>query len=142
MVRYLFTNEVMKRFQKPKNAGDLRSFNGVGTAGDPSCSDVVKLKISFSNGRIKNARFKVFGCPGAVSATDVFIDLIKGKTIEEALCIKDVDIARALGGLPVDSMHCTHLPIEAFQKALTNYEPSDVNNSYIKIEELDKEAIQ
>jgi len=123
-VRHLFTNEVLKRFKNPKNAGDLKTFNGLGKAGDPGCSDVVEIKIQFANGRIKNARFKVFGCPGAVSTTDVFIDMIKGKTIEEALRIKEEDIARALGGLPVESMHCAHLPMEAFRKAREDYENS------------------
>ena len=112
----------MKRFKNPNNAGDLKIFNGRGIAGDPGCSDVVDIKIVFENGRIKNACFKVFGCPGAVSATDVFIDLIKGKTIKEALRVKEKDIACALGGLPIESMHCTHLPTEAFRKAIENYE--------------------
>ncbi len=111
----------MNIFKKPNNAGDLKTFNGFGTAGDPGCSDVVDIKVEFENGRIKNACFKVFGCPGAVSATDVFIDMIKGKNIEEALHVKEEDIARALGGLPVESMHCTHLPMEAFRKAIEDY---------------------
>jgi NifU-like protein involved in Fe-S cluster formation len=117
----MFTKEVIKRFKNPNNAGDLKTFNGLGTAGDPGCSDVVEIKIQFLNNRIKNAKFKVFGCPGAVSTTDVFIDMIKGKTIEEALSIKEEDIARALGGLPVESMHCSHLPMEAFRNAKNDY---------------------
>lgn len=123
-MRYLFTNEVMKRFKNPKNTGNLKTFNALGTAGDPECSDVVELKIQFTNGRIKNAKFKVFGCPGVVSTTDVFIDMIKGKTINDALAIKEADIAYALGGLPVESMHCAHLPMEAFKKAKEDYERS------------------
>jgi nitrogen fixation NifU-like protein len=97
----MFTDEVMKRFNDPKNAGDLKTFNGLGKAGNPDCSDVVEIKIQFRNGKVENAKFKVFGCPGAVSTTDVFIDIIKGKTIEEALGITEEVIARALGGLPV-----------------------------------------
>jgi NifU-like protein involved in Fe-S cluster formation len=120
----MFTNEVIKRFKNPKNVGDLSPFNALGKAGDPSCSDVIEIKIQFSNDRIKNARFKVFGCPGAVSTTDVFIDMIKGKTIEEALHIKQEDISQKLGGLPIESMHCTHLPLEAFRKALDDYKSS------------------
>jgi len=118
----LFTDEIMKRFKNPNNVGDLETFNGRGTAGDPRCSDVVDKKIEFANGRIKNSCFKVFGCTGAVSATDVFIDRIKGKTIKEALCVKEEDIARALGGVPTESMHCTHRPMEVFRKAIEDYE--------------------
>lgn len=117
----MFTNEVMKRFKNPTNVGDLKNFNGVGTAGDPGCSDVVEIKIHVEDGRIKNARFKVFGCPGAVSTTDVFIDMIKGKTIQAALKIKEEEISRALGGLPSESMHCIHLPMQAFGNAVENY---------------------
>ena len=120
----MFTTEVMKRFKNPKNAGDLKTFNGLGNAGDPGCSDVVEIKLHVVNHRVKNAKFKVFGCPGAVSTTDVFIDMIKGKTIEEASRINEEAIARALGGLPVDSMHCTYLPLEAFRKAKEHYEKS------------------
>jgi len=120
----MFNDEVMKRFKNPNNAGDLKTFNGRGTAGDPRCSDVVDIKIQLENGRIKKACFKVFGCPGAVSATDVFLDMIQGKTIKEALSVKEEDIARALGGLPIESMHCTHLPTEAFRKAIEDYEQS------------------
>lgn len=117
----LFTNEVMKRFQHPKNAGGLSAFNGLGMAGDPGCSDMVEIRIQCLNGLIKNAKFKVFGCPGAVATTDVFIDMIKGRTIQEALRIKEGDIADALGGLSSESMHCTHLPMEAFRKAVKDY---------------------
>jgi nitrogen fixation NifU-like protein len=120
----MFTEEVMKRFNNPKNAGDLKTFNGLGKAGNPDCSDVIEIRIQFRDGKIENAKFKVFGCPGAVSTTDVFIDMIKGKTIEEALSIKEEAIARALGGLPVESMHCAHLPMEAFRNAKKNYEHS------------------
>jgi len=120
----MFNDEVMKRFKNPNNARDLKTFNGRGTAGDPRCSDVVDIKIQLENGRIKKACFKVFGCPGAVSATDVFLDMIQGKTIKEALSVKEEDIARALGGLPIESMHCTHLPTEAFRKAIEDYEQS------------------
>jgi len=120
----LFTTEVMKRFKNPKNAGDLKTFNGLGNAGDPGCSDVVEIKIQFVNHRVKNAKFKVFGCPGAVSTTDVFIDMIKGKTIEEASNINEEAIGTALGGLSVDSMHCVHLPLQAFRKAKEHYEKS------------------
>jgi len=125
----MFTDEVMKRFKNPNNAGDLKTFNGLGTAGDPGCSDVVELKVHVVKGRIKNAKFKVFGCPGAVSTTDLFIDMIKEKTIEEALRITEDAIARALGGLPVESMHCAHLPMEAFRKSIEDYKHTLKNKS-------------
>lgn len=118
----VFTDEVMQRFKQPKNAGELHTVNGRGKAGDPACSDVVELQIHFQDNRIKNAKFKVFGCPGAVATADVFIDRIKGKTIHEALTVTEDDIADMLGGLPVKSHHCAHLPMEAFRNAKKDYE--------------------
>ena len=123
----MFNDEVMRRFKKPNNAVDLQTFNGRGTVGEPGCSDVVEIKIQLENGRITKACFKVFGCPGVVSATDVFLDMIQGKTIKEALRVKEEDIARALGGLPLESMHCTHLPTEALRKAIEDYKHSSKN---------------
>jgi NifU-like protein involved in Fe-S cluster formation len=121
-VRNTFTDEVMRRFTQPKNAGDLQTVNGRGKAGDPSCSDVVELQIYFQDNRIKNAKFKVFGCPAAVATADVFIERIKGKTINEALNITEEDITGMLGGLPAESHHCVHLPMEAFRNAKEDYE--------------------
>jgi nitrogen fixation NifU-like protein len=117
-----FTDEVMQRFKQPKNAGNLQTINGRGKAGDPACSDVVELQIYFQDNIIKNAKFKVFGCPGAVATADVFIDWIKGKTINEALSVTEEDIADMLGGLPVESRHCAHLPMQAFKNAKEDYE--------------------
>ena len=117
----MFTEEALKRFRNPKNAGYLRDYNGKGESGDPECSDVIELFVKFGDNKIIDVKFKVFGCPGAVSTTDAFIDLIKRKTIEEALKITEDDIADALGGLPVTHMHCSNLSIEAFRKAVDDY---------------------
>ena len=117
----MFTKEVLTRFENPRNVGDLSQFNAQGSAGDPDCSDLIEMKIRFNNGTVEDARFKVFGCPGAIATTDVFIDLIKGKTIEEALEIAEKEISDALGGLPTEHMHCSNLSIEAFKKAVEGY---------------------
>jgi NifU-like protein involved in Fe-S cluster formation len=118
----MYTAEVMKRFRKPKNAGKLKEFNGLGKAGDPDCSDVIEMSILFDKGVIKNAKFLVYGCPGAISTTDAFIDLIKEKTIDQALNVSGEDISNLLGGLPLTHMHCSKLPVEAFKNALDNYQ--------------------
>ncbi len=118
----MYTPEVIERFKNPKNAGQLKKFNGIGKAGDPDCSDVIELSVLFANEIVKNAKFKVYGCPGAISTTDAFIDLAKGKTIEQALKISEDEISELLGGLPLSHMHCSKLPIEAFKKALGDYQ--------------------
>ncbi|MBW2980514.1 iron-sulfur cluster assembly scaffold protein [Candidatus Woesearchaeota archaeon] len=117
----MFTKEVLERFESPRNVGDLDRFNAQGSAGDPNCSDSIEMRIRFIKGAVEDAKFKVFGCPGAIATTDVFIDLIKGKAIEEALRITEKEISEALGGLPTEHMHCTNLSIEAFKKAVEGY---------------------
>jgi len=111
----------MRRFKNPKNAGELKGFNCKGRFGDQNCSDVVEIYLLLESEIIKDAKFKVFGCPGAVSTTDAFIDLAKGKTIKKALSISEEDISNMLGGLPLSHMHCSRLPIEAFRKAVEGY---------------------
>lgn len=117
----MFTEEVLKIFKNPQNTGDLKDHNGKGRAGDVECSDVIELFIKFSEDKVQDAKFKVFGCPGAISTTDVFIDLIKGKSIEQALEITEKEISDALGGLPTAHMHCSNLSMEAFKKAVKDY---------------------
>ncbi len=117
----MFTKEVLERFKNPKNTGELKDYNGRGKAGDVECSDVIELFIKFSDNKIENAKFKVYGCPGAISTTDIFIDLIKGKTIEQALMITEKEISDSLGGLQTSHMHCSNLSMEAFRKAVKNY---------------------
>ena len=123
----MFTDEALKRFKNPKNAGELRGYNGKGESGDPGCSDVVQLFIRFHADRVIDGKFKVFGCPGAISTTDAFIDIIRGKMISEALKITDEEVAEVLGGLPITHMHCSNLPIEAFRKAWEDYKEGDKN---------------
>ncbi|MBW2992858.1 iron-sulfur cluster assembly scaffold protein [Candidatus Woesearchaeota archaeon] len=118
----MFTEEVMKRFKNPQNTGELEDYNGLGEAGDPKCSDMIQIFIKFKDNKVVDAKFKVFGCPGAISTTDVFIDLIKGEKIVDALLITEEKISDALGGLPTEHMHCSHLPMEAFRKAVMDYQ--------------------
>ena len=117
----MFTEEVMERFRNPKNAGKLKDYNASGESGDPKCSDVIHMFIKIRRGKVDDARFRVYGCPGAISTTDVFIDMIRGKTIQEAMKITEKDISDALGGLPTSHMHCSNLPMDAFRNAIKDY---------------------
>jgi nitrogen fixation NifU-like protein len=117
----MLTPQAIERFKNPKNAGDLKKYDAMAKAGDPSCSDVIIMKVKFKGDYVEDARFKVFGCPGAVSTTDVFIDMAKGKKIDEALKITDDNVSDALGGLPTAYMHCSNLSMEAFQKCVNKY---------------------
>jgi len=117
----MFTEEALERFRNPRNAGELKEYDAEGNSGDPGCSDVIKMFVKFKEEKIIDAKFKVFGCPGAISTTDVFIDMIKGKSIGEALKITEEHVSDELGGLPTSHMHCSGLAIEAFKKAVEYY---------------------
>ncbi|MBU0615608.1 MAG: iron-sulfur cluster assembly scaffold protein [Nanoarchaeota archaeon] len=114
----MFTEEAIKRFRDPKNTGELKSCNAAASAGDPECSDVIKIFIRLKDDKVEDAKFQVFGCPSATATADVFIDMIKGKAVAEALRITQKDISDALGGMPIEQLHCSSLPIEAFRKAV------------------------
>lgn len=117
----MFTEEALNRFKNPRNTGKLKGCNGKGESGDPECSDVIEMYVKFKEDKIIDAKFKVFGCPGAISTTDAFIDIIKGKTIGEALNITEEEIAVELGGMPVTHLHCSNLSIEAFKRCVKDY---------------------
>ena len=117
----MFNKEIMRRFLSPKNIGELEDSDAKGRTGDPSCSDVVEIFVKFKKEIVHDAKFKVFGCPGAISTTDVFIDLIKDKKIDEALKISEEDIYSRIGGIPNSYAHCSSLPIKAFKKAVKEY---------------------
>ena len=124
----MFTEEALRRFKNPKNAGELKDYDAMGESGDVECSDIIQLFIKFKGLEVIDAKFKVYGCPGAISTTDAFIDMIKGKKIEEALKITDKKISDELGGLPISHMHCSRLPLEAFKKAVEDYKKGDENS--------------
>ena len=121
----MFTEEALERFRNPKNTGKLKDYNAIGKSGDPDCSDVIKLFIKFENNRVIDAKFQVYGCPGAISTTDIFIDMIKGKKIKEILKITNEQISDALGGLPINHMHCSNLPMGSFKDAVKDYKKNE-----------------
>jgi MinD superfamily P-loop ATPase/NifU-like protein involved in Fe-S cluster formation len=114
----MFTEKIKKRFQNPKNVGNLINCNAKGRADGDDCSDHIVIKLNIENEIIKNAKFQVCGCPGAICTSDVFIDLIKGKKIKDALLVKEKEIAEVLGIFPKEYLHCAKLPITAFRTAL------------------------
>lgn len=117
----MFTKEVIERFQNPRNIGKLKDYNAKGKSGDAKCSDIIELYVKFSEKKVEEIKFMVFGCPGAVSTTDAFIDIAKGKSIGQALKITQEDISKELNGLPMEYMHCSKLAIRAFRNAAEEY---------------------
>ena len=116
-----YSDKVMDHFSNPRNVGEIEDANGVGVVGNPKCGDIMKMYLKIENGVILDARFKTFGCGAAVATSSMATELVKGKTVDEALLITNDTVAEALDGLPPIKMHCSNLAEEAIHAAIDNY---------------------
>jgi nitrogen fixation NifU-like protein len=105
----------------PKNAGIIKNADASGQVGNARCGDIMKIYLSIKNNVITDAKFKTFGCVSAIASTSIACDMIKGKTIEQALAFQNEDFVNALGGLPAIKIHCSVLAKEALEAAVENY---------------------
>ena len=119
-----YSREVIDHYENPRNVGEIENPSGVGTVGNPACGDVMKLTIRVEEDRIVDARFKTFGCGAAIATSSMVTELVKGKTIEEALQISNQTVTRALGGLPKVKIHCSVLAEDALKAAISDYNKS------------------
>lgn len=116
-----YSEKVMEHFTNPRNVGEIPDASGVGTVGNAVCGDVMKMYLKIENDVIVDAKFKTFGCGAAVATSSMVTEMVKGKTIDEALNISNKAVAEALGGLPPVKMHCSVLAEEALRSALKDY---------------------
>ena len=116
-----YSQKVLEHFSNPHNVGEIPDANGIGNVGNPICGDVMRLYIKVQDGKIIDAKFKTFGCGAAIATSSMVTDLVKGKTIDEALQISNKAVAEALGGLPKIKMHCSVLAEEALRAAVEDY---------------------
>ncbi len=118
----MYSKEIIERFKNPRNAGGLKGANGVGKVGNASCGDIMKVYLRIDENEIvKDARFKTFGCCAAIASTDVACDLVKGKTVEEALKVTNKQVYDILGEMPAHKIHCSVLAEEAIHAAVEDY---------------------
>lgn len=117
----LYNPTVMDHFMNPRNMGDLKDADGVGEVGAAACGDIMKISLKIKNGRIEDARFKTFGCGSAIASSSMATELIKGRTIDEAMSFSNQEVVEALGGLPPVKIHCSVLAEEALKAALEDY---------------------
>jgi nitrogen fixation NifU-like protein len=117
----LYSEKVMDHFQNPRNVGEMEDPDGVGRVGNPVCGDVMELYIKVKDGSIVDAKFKTFGCAAAIATSSMVTEMVKGKSIEEALKISNKAVVEALDGLPPVKVHCSVLAEDALKAAIENY---------------------
>jgi nitrogen fixation NifU-like protein len=127
----MYSEKVMDHFSNPRNIGEIENASGIGTVGNAKCGDIMRMYLSIDeNGIITDVKFKTFGCGAAVATSSMATELIKGKTIEEALEVTNKSVMEALDGLPPAKIHCSLLAEEAIHAALFDY--AKKNNIEIK----------
>ena len=131
----MYSENVIDRFTNPRNTGMIKNADGVGTVGNPSCGDIMKIYLKVENETIVDAKFKTFGCAAAISSSDVAMDLIKGKTIEEALKVTNQDVLKELGELPAVKIHCSILAQEGIQAAVEDYRKKQIKKALKSIKD-------
>jgi len=117
----MYSEKVMEHFRNPRNVGSIENPDGVGQVGNPVCGDIMRLEIKVKDGRIEDVKFKTFGCGAAIATSSMVTELVKGKTLDEALAISNKTVAEALEGLPPVKMHCSNLAADALHKAIEDY---------------------
>ena len=121
MAEQSYSDKVMDHFTNPRNVGEIPDASGVGNVGNPICGDVMRMYIKIENGIIVDAKFKTFGCGAAIATSSMVTEMVKNKSVSEALKISNKAVAEALGGLPSVKMHCSVLAEEALKAAITDY---------------------
>lgn len=127
-----YSEKVMDHFTNPRNVGEIENASGVGTVGNAKCGDIMRIYLDIQDNRIQDAKFKTFGCGAAVATSSMATELVKGKTVQEALQVTNKAVMEALNGLPPVKVHCSLLAEEAIHAALWDY----AEKNHIQIEGL------
>jgi len=117
----LYSEQVMDHFMNPRNVGEIEDASGIGEVGNAKCGDIMRFYIKVEDNVITDVKFKTFGCGAAIATSSRATEMIKGKTIDEALQITNKMVAESLGGLPPVKMHCSVLAEEALHAAIADY---------------------
>jgi len=117
----MYSKKVMDHFTNPRNVGEMPDADGMGELGNPVCGDAMKIYIKVKDNKIVDAKFQTFGCGAAIAVSSMVTEMVKGKTLEEALAISKEAVADALDGLPAQKHHCSNLGADALHKAIEDY---------------------
>jgi len=138
----IYSEKVMEHFQNPRNVGVMQDADGVGKVGNPVCGDVMSFYIKVKDNRIEDVKFQTFGCGAAIAVSSMVSEMAMGKTIEEVLKITNRTVAKELGGLPKNKLHCSNLGADALHKAIENYKErqrAEAEKKKAKAKSVDKE---
>ena len=117
----LYSEKVMDHFRNPRNVGVIENADGVGEVGNPVCGDIMKIYLKIRDDTIADVKFETFGCGSAIASSSMATEMIKGKSIHEAMQLTNKAVAEALDGLPAHKLHCSVLAEEAIKNALKDY---------------------
>ncbi|HZX45675.1 MAG TPA: Fe-S cluster assembly scaffold protein NifU [Clostridia bacterium] len=117
----MYNETVIEHFTNPRNVGEIEDADGVGEVGSPQCGDIMKIFLKVEDNIIKDIKFKTFGCASAIASSSIMTEMVKGRTLEEALALTNKDVVDALGGLPPAKVHCSVLAEQAIRAAIEDY---------------------
>ena len=117
----MYSEKVMDHFRNPRNIGEIKDADGIGTVGNPVCGDLMTIYIKVKNNRIQDIKFKTFGCAAAIATSSMITELAKGKLLDEAMKITRDNVAHELDGLPSIKLHCSNLAADALREAIKDY---------------------
>jgi nitrogen fixation NifU-like protein len=118
----MYSKKVMDHFMSPRNVGEIKDADGIGEIGNPVCGDMMTFYIKVKDNKLDDVKFKTFGCGAAIAVSSMVSEMAKGKTLDEALKITNKNVAKELGGLPKNKLHCSNLGADALHKAIENYQ--------------------
>lgn len=116
-----YSEAVMDHFSNPRNVGEIEDANAIGQVGNAKCGDIMKIYMKIEDNIIKDIKFKTFGCGAAIATSSMATEMVKGKSVEEALSLTNKAVMEALGGLPTEKVHCSVLAEEAIASAIEDY---------------------
>lgn len=117
----MYSDKVMDHFTSPRNVGEIENADGIGEVGNPKCGDIMKIYLKIENDIIVDVKFKTFGCGAAIATSSIATEMIKGKSVDEALMLTNKAVVEALDGLPPQKIHCSVLAEEAVKAAIEDY---------------------
>lgn len=118
----MYNQKILDRFQHPKFSGEIKDADGIGEVGNVKCGDIMRVYIKVKDNKIEDIKFKTYGCVAAIASSDVLCEIVKGKTLEQAMKVSSKDVIKAMGGeVPAIKVHCSVLAQDALKKAIEDY---------------------